>query len=303
MTAASDAMHGVVVLDKPRGRTSAHVVGEVKHRLGADCAGHTGTLDPMATGVLPICLGDATKIAGWLIADDKHYLAELELGVETETLDADGAIVAEDRAGAAAIDEATLRNVLAGLGGASLQVPPMYSAIRQGKRRLHELARAGETVERAPRPIVVHRLELVEYAPPRARLIIECSKGTFVRSLVGDVGATLGCGAHLTALRRIRSGGFAIAQAVALDTLTPEIARTALVRPSDALSLPRVDVPAYLVDAVKAAHKPALGSLLAHAPQVELFQMVTEQGELLALARQEGGKLRFERVFRYGLGA
>lgn len=297
------ALHGVLIVDKPRGATSAQVVADVKHRVGADRAGHTGTLDPMATGVLPIVLGDATKIAGWLIADDKHYVAELLLGVQTETLDADGAIVAEDHGAAAAVDEPTLRTALAALAGASLQLPPMYSAIRQGKRRLHQLARAGEVVERTPRAVTVHRLELVEFASPRARLIVECSKGTFVRSLVDDLGRALGCGAHVTALRRTRSGGFPIEQAVRLETLTPEIAQAALIRPADALSLPRVGVPAYLVEAVKSAHKPALGSLLTELREAQLFQLVSEDGQLLALARQDCGKLHFERVFRYGLGA
>src|SRR5690349_10543774 len=187
-------LHGVVVVDKPVGLSSAQVVAEVRRLARVKRAGHTGTLDPLATGVLPVCVGVATRIAGWLLADDKAYEAELELGVTTDTLDATGEVVSRDAERAAEVTAEAFEQALAALRGPSLQVPPMYSAIRQGRRRLHEMARAGEVVDRAPRPIVVHRLDLLGFAPPRARIAIACTKGTYVRSLVDDLGRALGCG-------------------------------------------------------------------------------------------------------------
>jgi tRNA pseudouridine55 synthase len=176
----------------------------------------------------------------------------------------------------------------------------MFSAIRQGKRRLHELARAGEVVDRAPRPIAIHRLELVAFTPPRARLAIECSKGTYVRTLIDDLGRALGCGAHLVALRRTRSGPFTLDQAVTLDSLadspvskTPEI-----VRASDALGLPRIPVPPELAAAVRHAHAVPLLPLLEVVREGERYQMVDEEGELLAIVTRHAGRIRFDRVFK-----
>jgi tRNA pseudouridine55 synthase len=238
------ALDGVLIVDKPAGMTSAHVVARVKRVLGARRVGHTGTLDPMATGVLPVCLGEATKIAGYLLAEDKAYEAELLLGVETDTLDAEGAVTARDPDGAAAVTEAAVRSVLAGFVGPSVQVPPMFSALKHQGKRLHELARAGESVERQPRAIVIHELTVRELALPRVRFFVHCSKGTYVRSLVADVGRALGCGAHLTALRRTRSGSFGLDRAVDLAELGPEIAPRALITPADALAhVPALTLP------------------------------------------------------------
>ncbi|HWN70613.1 MAG TPA: tRNA pseudouridine(55) synthase TruB [Haliangium sp.] len=238
------ALDGVLVVDKPAGMTSAHVVARVKRALRARRIGHTGTLDPMATGVLPLCLGEATKIAGYLLAEDKAYEAELLLGVETDTLDAEGAVTARDPDGAAAVTEAAVREVMAGFVGPGVQVPPMFSALKHQGKRLHELARAGESVDRPPRPIVIHELTVRELALPRVRFFVHCSKGTYVRSLVADVGRALGCGAHLTALRRTRSGGFGLDRALDLAELGPEAARRALIAPAEALAhVPAVTVP------------------------------------------------------------
>jgi tRNA pseudouridine55 synthase len=201
------ALHGVLVLDKPAGMSSAAAADRVKRALGADRAGHGGTLDPIATGVLPVCLGAATKLAQFLLADDKAYEAVGVLGIATDTLDATGRVVATHPV---AIDEAALRDALVRRSGEQDQVPPMFSAIKQGGVRLYDLARAGEEVERAPRRIRIDRLELVAFEPPRFRIAIACTKGTYIRSLVADLGADLGCGAHLAELRRTRSGRFAI---------------------------------------------------------------------------------------------
>lgn len=289
------AVNGILVVDKPRGLSSAQVVDEVKRRLGIARAGHTGTLDPLATGVLPICLGEATKLAAWMIAEDKAYEAELELGVATDTLDSSGAVLAEDRAAAAAITRDQVAAALARLATLTEQIPPMFSAIRQGKRRLHEIARAGEVVDRAARPVVIHQLDLLDFTPPRARLAIACSKGTYVRTLIDDLGRALGCGAHLTALRRTRSGIFTLAQAVSLDSLvskTPEIVRT-----SDAIRLPRVEIPADLLSAVHNAWAVPLLPLLQGLLEGEQSQLVDQAGDLLAIIRRQGGRVQFERVF------
>src|SRR5690606_1792881 len=195
-------MNGVLVIDKPAGKTSHQVVAEVSRRLGRVKAGHAGTLDPMATGVLLVCVGEGTKISGLLALDDKAYEGELELGVETDTLDAEGTVVRQRRAEAARIDRAALEAQVARMVGPSMQVPPLYSAVEVEGRRLHELARAGAEVERAARPIEVRRFEVLSFEAGRARFAVDCSKGTYVRSLVADLGEALGCGAHLTALRR-----------------------------------------------------------------------------------------------------
>ena len=288
------SLNGVLVVDKPPGLTSAQVVDEVKRRLGVARAGHTGTLDPLATGVLPVCVGDATRLAAWLIAEDKAYEAEVELGAATDTYDAAGQIVAEDRAGAAAVTREQVAAALAELARATEQVPPMFSAIRQGRRRLHELARAGEVVDRAPRPIAIHRLELLGFAPPRLRLAIVCSKGTYVRSFADDLGAALGCGAHLAALRRTRSGLFTLAQAVPLDAVS---STAPIVRAADALGLPRAVVPGELRGVVRNAHAAPLLPLVEGMGEGERFQLVDDAGELLAIVRRERGRVQFERVF------
>jgi tRNA pseudouridine55 synthase len=171
-------VNGLVVIDKPRGMTSAAVVNRVRARLGIARAGHTGTLDPLATGVLPVCLGEATKLAGHLIADDKAYRATIVLGIETDTYDADGQIVRTDEAAAHAVDRDAVSAALAARTGPQLQQPPMFSAIKVGGRRLHELARAGHDVERALRSIAIARLDLIDFAPPRIVIDVECSKGT-----------------------------------------------------------------------------------------------------------------------------
>src|SRR5262245_10137393 len=188
------AVHGVLVLDKPGQMSSAAAVDKVKRALGADRAGHGGTLDPLATGVLPICLGAATKLAQFLLADDKAYEATGVLGIATDTLDADGRVVAERPVD---VDETALRDAIARFRGERDQVPPMFSALKQGGVRLYERARAGEEVDRAPRRVRIDQLELLAFEPPRFRIAVGCSKGTYVRSLVADLGTALGCGAHL----------------------------------------------------------------------------------------------------------
>ena len=282
-------MHGVLVLDKPQGMSSAAAVDHVKRTLGVARAGHGGTLDPLATGVLPICLDAATKLAPYLLADDKAYEAEGLLGIETDTLDRTGTIVRET---AVAVTEAALRDVLARRIGEQDQVPPMFSAIKQGGVRLYERARAGEEVAREPRKIRLDRLELLAFEPPRFRIAIACSKGTYVRSLVADIGTDLGCGAHLAELRRTRSGRFTLDQATRLE----DVASGPILPLAEVTGMPTIVVPERML-------KHALSGVQfdertwGPLPKAERFQMVDEQGRLIAIIHFEDGKTLYDRVF------
>jgi tRNA pseudouridine55 synthase len=290
---------GVLIVDKPAAVTSHTVVAEVSRRLGGIRAGHAGTLDPMATGVLLVCVGEATKIAGLLLSDDKAYDGELELGRETDTLDADGRVTRERVAEAAAVDREALRAAMDRFVGSIQQVPPMFSAVRQGGRRLHELARAGQEVERASRSVVIRSFELGSFDPPRARFAVDCSKGTYVRTLAADLGEALGCGAHLTALRRTRSGRFGIDRALPLDEVNLD--RVAipgtLVGSAEALAdLPQV---ALTSDQARAAEvgKPLFWKDLASGPEpAGAACLLAPDGHLLALVDVEAGRIRYRRV-------
>jgi tRNA pseudouridine55 synthase len=286
-------VHGVLVVDKPEGVSSAHAVERVKHALHADRAGHGGTLDPMATGVLAICLGEATKLASYLLADDKEYTAEGLLGIETDTLDRTGKVTAERSA--ADVTREALLAAIAGRMGAQDQVPPMYSAIKQDGVRLYRRARAGEEVERAPRKIRIDRLDLIAFAPPRFTLAIACSKGTYVRSLVADLGSDVGCGAHLTALRRTRSGKFTIEQAIRLDQVGVVDVEPHLVALTAATDLPTIVISAEKDRHARNGVQFSLEQL--GAENLQQFQMVDQAGELLAVVHAVDGKVIYDRVF------
>lgn len=243
------AWDGVLVVDKPHGPTSHDVVQTVRRAAGQSRVGHTGTLDPGATGVLVVCLGRATRLVQFLQAGTKTYRARLVLGVETTSQDAQGETVAtRDASG---VDEQRLRTALAELTGEIEQLPPMVSAVRVGGRRLHEAARAGEEVEREPRRVTVHELELLELTPgerAEAEIEVTCSAGTYVRTLAHDAGAALGVGASLLSLRRTANGPFVDTEAHPLDDVVAAGERRAVaeltLRPLDAVarSLPVVEV-------------------------------------------------------------
>ncbi|MBC7977759.1 MAG: tRNA pseudouridine(55) synthase TruB [Myxococcales bacterium] len=281
-------MNGVVLIDKPTGLSSANAVERVRRDLRVDRAGHGGTLDPLATGVLAICVGSGTKLAQFLLADDKAYEAEGLLGVETDTLDRTGRIVAEHPV---SVTREALEAVLAGMLGAQAQVPPMYSAIKQGGVRLYHRARAGEEVERTPRQIRIDQLALLAFEPPRFRIAIACSKGTYVRSLIADIGRAVGAGAHLAELRRTRSGRFTIEQAVPLD----RVAEATLIPPEQATDLPRVVVAAALIAQIFNGVQLPIATFGAEG--LERFQLVDEAGQLLAIAHPSDGKTVYDRGF------
>lgn len=227
-------MTGVLLLDKPLGITSNHALQAVKRLYRAEKAGHAGTLDPLASGLLPVLLGDATKFSGYLLDAPKVYEAEICLGVTTSTADAEGEVLERRPVTVTRNEFAT---VLGRFVGVQAQVPPMYSALKREGTPLYVLARRGESVERAPRTIEIFGLDLLAFDAPRAAIRVRCSKGTYVRTLAEDIGAALGCGAHLSALRRTATGAFGIAQAVSLDALTgmAEAERDARLVPPDGI--------------------------------------------------------------------
>lgn len=219
-------MHGVLVVDKPAGITSHDVVDLARAELGLRRVGHTGTLDPFATGVLPLCVGRATRLARFLAAGEKVYEAALRLGFATSTDDLTGEPLGPPRPVEA--DEAAVREACAALTGAIRQVPPSYSAKRRDGQRLHRLARRGIEVTVEAVPVTVHALEVTGVRGDQVDLLVRCSPGTYVRALARDLGRALGVGGHLAALRRVRSGGFGLEAAVPLRDLAAR-ARTALV--------------------------------------------------------------------------
>jgi tRNA pseudouridine55 synthase len=234
---------GVLLLDKPRGLSSNAALQRARRAYQAQKAGHTGTLDPLASGLLPLCFGEATKFAQFLLDAPKGYRATVRFGIETDTLDAEGRVLATRPV---ALDAAAIEQALPALTGAQQQVPPAWSALKYQGRAYYEYARAGQEIPRVPRAVEVMRLALVQWDPPDAVLEVACSKGTYVRVLAGDLGTRLGCGAHLAALRRTATGGFTLAAAVGLDDLeamAPE-ARDALLMPPAVLvaQLPRIDL-------------------------------------------------------------
>ena len=207
---------GALLLDKPLGLSSNAALQAAKRALGAKKAGHAGTLDPLASGLLLVLFGEATKFAGPLLDADKEYLATLKLGVRTSTGDAEGTVLEERPV---EVTPAQLDSVLGRFRGSIQQVPPMHSALKRDGVPLYKLARKGESVERAGRQVEIRSLELLGFAPPLVELRVRCSKGTYIRSLAEDIGAALGSGAHLGALRRTAAGGFRIDEAVTLDEL------------------------------------------------------------------------------------
>lgn len=208
---------GILNIDKPAGMTSHDVVDRVRRISGQRRVGHAGTLDPAATGVLVVCLGQATRVAEYLMASDKVYEAQIRLGVSTDTHDAEGEVTATAQVN---VREQEVRETLASFVGSIQQVPPMYSALKRDGVPLYKLARQGITVEREPRTVEIHDIELLNWNTPLLTIQVKCSPGTYVRALARDLGQTLGCGAHLQSLTRLASGHFTLEKAVTLDELT-----------------------------------------------------------------------------------
>ncbi len=212
-------MQGLLLINKPEGLTSFGVVAKIKWLLHTKRVGHTGTLDPMATGVLPILIGRDTVLCSYLLDADKEYIADVKLGITTDTLDKTGTVLSKSDVN---IKREELENVLSSFLGKQLQVPPMYSAIKKDGVRLYDLAREGKEIEREPREIEIFKLELLDFKSDEFKIRVLCSKGTYIRSLADDIGKKLGMGAVLTALKRTKTAGFKIEECVDLENLTPE---------------------------------------------------------------------------------
>ncbi|WP_137822646.1 tRNA pseudouridine(55) synthase TruB [Pseudomonas sp. D(2018)] len=207
---------GVLILDKPRGMSSNAALQKVRWLFNAEKAGHTGSLDPLATGVLPLCFGEATKFSQYLLDADKGYETLAQLGVTTSTGDAEGEVIERREV---TVGREDIEAQLPRFRGEIKQIPPMYSALKKDGQPLYKLARAGEVVEREARSVTIARLELLACENSQARLAVACSKGTYIRTLVEDLGQALGCGAHVAELRRTQAGPFGLDQAISLETL------------------------------------------------------------------------------------
>ena len=282
---------GILLVDKPVGPTSHDVVAIARRALGIRKVGHTGTLDPFASGLLVLCYGRATRVAEFLVGLDKEYEAVAKLGVSTDTGDRLGQVTAEDAAWKGADVEA-LRDVLRGLEGDRLQVPPSYSAIKVGGTPAHRRVRRGEEVTLAPRPVRIDVLELTRYRPPELDFTVSCSSGTYVRSLAEEIGAGLGTGCHLTALRRTRVGGLRVDAAVGLEDLrSGQVPPEAHVGWRTALA----HVPAFEVSDDQ-ARRLAMGQAVEHRGPDARLGAVFHEDDLVAMAEVSEGRIQPRKV-------
>ena len=306
---------GILLLDKPRGRSSNQALGRVKYLLQAKKAGHTGALDPRATGLLPLCFGQATKVSGWLLDADKRYIAEARLGVETDSADLDGAVIRE--AVVPEIAPATLRELEQRFSGEQAQVPPMVSALKHQGRRLYELARQGMEVDRPPRAVRIHFLGIEQTAPDRLRLEVHCSKGTYIRSLVADIGHALGCGAAVDTLHRVGHGHFDASAMVSLEAIEAAFAAggaaaiEALLQPAETALAhwPAVTLDAAASAAMRHGNPAGAEAVLAQSPGApdapleadtgwSLVRIFDADRRFLAVGvRDDQGQIRARRLF------
>ena len=293
-------VHGVLLLDKPVGFSSNDALIKAKRFLNAMKAGHTGTLDPFATGLLPLCFGEATKFSQDLLEADKTYTTVVHLGVTTTTGDTEGDVLEKKDVN---VTEELIHQVLAQFRGPIEQVPPMYSALKRDGKPLYEYARAGVTLEREARHVVIHELEFLAYNAPLLSLKVKCSKGTYIRVLGEDIGAALGCGAHLKELRRIQVGHLVLEKSITLTMLEtlPEEQRLNLLAPVDALlsSFPEVQLNEELSKRFLHGQRLALNHESVVLPQttgrVRVYRDI--DGQLLGSAQlQEFGILAPERL-------
>ncbi|HEX8955870.1 MAG TPA: tRNA pseudouridine(55) synthase TruB [Burkholderiaceae bacterium] len=286
-------VHGVLLLDKDAGLSSNDALIRAKRLLNAQKAGHTGTLDPFATGLLPLCFGEATKFSQDLLEADKTYETVVHLGVTTETGDIEGTMLETREVN---VDAAQIEAVLQTFRGPISQVPPMHSALKRDGKPLYEYARAGITLEREARQVTIHRLELLSYDAPLLRLRVTCSKGTYIRVLGEDIGHTLGCGAHLQALRRTGVGSLTLEGATTLEAFgaMAEAERAAALAPVDALlsTFPAVHLPEELAARFRNGQRIALAkegvAVPAEEGRVRVYHANSKQLLGTALMREFG---------------
>ena len=275
-------MDGIVIVDKPQGWTSQDVTARLRRVFGTRRIGHGGTLDPMATGVLPVFVGRATRAVEFFEHAEKTYETVLRLGITTDTEDMTGTVLTEENV---SFTEEQLQETLAAFRGEILQVPPMYSALKVNGQKLCDLARKGKTVERQPRPITIHELTLVERGENTLRLRVRCSKGTYIRTLCKDIGEKLGCGGCMESLRRVAAGEYAIDEAVPLQTLLETEKPEDYLRTVDTMfrNYPAVTLTAN--QETRCRNGNAFSVSLAPGT----YRAYSQDGEFLMLAKVDGG--------------
>ena len=275
-------MNGIVIVDKPQGWTSQDVTARLRRVFNTRRIGHGGTLDPMATGVLPVFVGRATRGVEFFEHAEKTYETVLRLGLTTDTEDISGTILSEQDA---FVTKTQLENVLQGFRGEIMQVPPMYSALKVNGQKLYDLARKGKTVERQPRPITIHELTLLSMEADGIHLRVRCSKGTYIRTLCKDIGEALGCGGCMAALRRVTAGEYTIAESVPLERLLETETPEAFLRPVDSMfrNFPGVE----LTEKQEARCRNGNSFTLNIADGT--YRAYSRSGEFLALSKAENG--------------
>ncbi len=285
---------GVLLLDKPLGYSSNQALQKIKLLYQAAKAGHTGTLDPLATGLLPLCFGEATKFAHFLTDADKVYIATVKFGITTNTGDAEGQVLSVKDVN---ISKMQLEQVCSQFLGVISQVPPMYSALKHEGKAMYEYARAGVEIERAARAVTIHNIEINAFDRDVATITVKCSKGTYIRTLAEDIGAQIGCGAHLIGLRRTATANYHINQAITIEQFEAmsEAQRALLLMPADSAI---ADLPAITLD-VDSAFYLQQGQAILHSGNIPegLIRLYNEQGEFLGLGEQQSdGKIAPKRL-------
>jgi tRNA pseudouridine55 synthase len=284
-------MDGIIVINKPAGKTSHDIVYDVKKTLGARKVGHTGTLDPLATGVLPICINEATKIAQYLIKDKKEYRATMQLGIRTDTLDIDGNITDRSEPD---VTRGDVERALDRQTGIIEQSPPMFSAVKYKGKALYKWARQGIAVKTESRTVEIQRIEIIDFALPYVTFEVSCSKGTYIRSICSEAGEILGCGACLAALERTRSGAFTSNMAVSLAGLNTEEKRNIIGRSTILLKDSLPDISSVIIDKsyadkIRDGYQPSVEAMrMYHIPFLaagDMIKFVTDEEGLIALGK------------------
>ncbi|NMA01602.1 MAG: tRNA pseudouridine(55) synthase TruB [Clostridia bacterium] len=285
---------GIINIFKPPGMTSHDVVSKIRKILKTKKVGHTGTLDPDAVGVLPICIGKATRLAEYLTSDEKTYRAILTFGSETDTQDSSGKVVKETSLPEISIEQ--FSQILNSFLGEIEQIPPMYSAIKIQGQPLYKLARQGQEVPRKARTIYIHDLKLLEFDRKKALLEITCSKGTYIRSLCEDIARACNSSGHMSFLIRTKSGNFSIDEAFTLEEVASTPLEEIFIRPADALNFPQVITNEVTEKIVRNGNKLSLNLIDTQIMEDQKYKVVTKEGELLAVASLKKDYLQPEKV-------
>ena len=293
-------MDGVININKPAGMTSHDVVSRLRKILNIKKIGHTGTLDPDATGVLPMCVGRGTKLSEMLMSSEKQYRAGLTLGVSTDTQDSSGTILSQRQV---SVGEAEIRDVISRFIGELEQIPPMYSAIKVEGKKLYELAREGKEIEREPRKVTIYNIgiESINLDKNLIEMTVDCSKGTYIRTLCNDIGEALGCGGHMSALTRTRSGRFEIENTVTLEEIEQRAQENdfGFITPLEEVLVEYRKV--ILAEKNAWRVRNGIKTSVAGVCEGEIYRIFDEQGNFLALAKQENGSFAMLKTFFGGV--